>query len=202
MTQLGYLLLFENIAFMLLVLAAAWWSRMALPSQMDDIIGFPLLLKGDWWGNIILMSPVLYIAGKHMLEWSGKEMLYSLIFWFIISYLLFQFGYRKGKYPDALAGAGELHVAGWVMMFYTATALTFIGLFYTSADVTSDEVAAIGMLLCLYLPLANHVVLHWFKKAGRFPRCPDAFAEENPPILILFFGEIVVVLATLGKLAW
>ena len=198
------LVLALSSAVVLVVIAGlADLNEMFFPRQMlwEHEVGFPLIAKGDWWGNLFLISPAIYIIGKYADGWSNTEIGIALVAGTVVSYWLFQFVYRRGKFADALAGAGEIYPAGWVTMLYSATIVVpIIGLFYLRTNATPQDVLAVGFLLALYVPLANHAVLGWLNSLYAYPWCPRIFAEEKTPLRIIVIGEVLVILATYAKL--
>ena len=188
-----------------LFLFGAWLSYldgMFLPSQMVKKypMGFPFIANGAMWGNLIFISLVLYVAGKYEREWSGIEMQVAFLVGVVASYLMFHFVYQQGKFPDALAGAKQMRLAGWVMVLYSGVAVTIIGLFYFYSHPTAADVVTVGVLLALYIVAANHVPLAWLNGWYHFPWCPDIFAEEKTPLLIMGGSGILLAGVTAIKL--
>lgn len=162
--------------------------------------GYPLVAKGDWWGNIFLITPVMYITGRYLEAWTRNEINIALLIGAIIAIYLYCFVYRNGEDPDACAGAGEIHPAGFLTMVYSTPVFAFIGLFYIRTDATPEEVEAVGMLLGAYLFVANHVVLAWFRSMFSLSWAPDPFKKGSNSLLILLAGEIAVATATVMKM--
>lgn len=201
----GLTLAVSSVCLMLGVMVLAYIDNMFLPSQMVEEcvdIGFPLIAKGDWWGNLFLLSGVLYIIGTYSKQWGLPELILSLTVGASISLLLFYGVYLNGKFPDALAGGGKISPAGWVVMVYTTLVLASFILFYFYSDPTIPHVVLVWILVALYLPIANHAVLGWLNAVYLYPWCPRIFAEESLPLYFIIGGEVLMVLVTLLKLTF
>lgn len=205
-SESGIIMAQLSVLFMVAVIILTWLDDMFLPSQMVSNrfhpVGFPAVANGAIWGNLVLMSTVLYFIGAYWTEWSVTEILVAVSLGQIVSFVLFWFVYAEGKFPDALAGGGlGISAAGWVMMIYSALVYAAIGLFFFRTSATTRDVLAVSGLLLLYIPPANHAVLGWFNSWFSFPWCPRLFAEEASPLRFIIGGEILVVAAAAVKLA-
>ncbi|MSU74622.1 hypothetical protein EXS57_02485 [Candidatus Kaiserbacteria bacterium] len=199
--ELGVKMALTSVFLMVAVFLLADWGNMLTPGRMRAQMGFPLAVKGDWWGNLFLLSPALYIMGKYAQSLGRGEVLIAVLAAFVASYVLFELVYRKGEYPDALAGAGVITPAGWVTVFYSTVVFAAISLFYLRAPATTADILIVSGLLMLYIPIANHVLLWLLDGWCFFPWCPPLFRkEEMSPLYFILLGEVAVMVATIIKL--
>ena len=199
----GTVMALLSVGLMVLVVVLATVDDMLLPSQMMQQykVGFPLIANGAIWGNLVILSAALYVIGAYSDQWSGKEILVILVLGMAISYALFHFVYLQGKFPDALAGGGRpISPAGWVTMLYSGAVIAAILLFYFRTNATYFDIVIVGILLAMYIPIANHLVLEWLNNLYYFVWCPDVFAEESTPLYFIIGGELLVVAGTVVKM--
>ncbi|MHB8710007.1 MAG: hypothetical protein ACYC6X_00405 [Minisyncoccota bacterium] len=193
---------FLSVFLMVIAAILAHVDNRWLPGQMmlqHSAKGIPGIANGAWWGNLFLMSPILFLIGFYAEQWSRQEVLATLIIGAVVGSYAFLRVYRFGLHDDAWAGAGEVHPAGVVAMVYTAGLLAAFILFYVCSNVERAHVLIIGVLLVLYLPLANHLVLDFLNGAQHFVWCPQIFKEEVRPMIIMRGGLIFATVITTGK---
>lgn len=200
--QSNTLLALFSAGIMLLVMAISWASGTLLPSQrvMKDAndVWFPVIANGATLGNLVIMSFVMYFIGAYLEQWRGKDIVLALLLGILVSYMLWHFVYQNGKYPDGLAK--PLSLAGEILMVYGGATFAVIGLFYFCSKPTSFDIILVGILLALYIPIANHAVLGWLNNAYYFVWCPDIFVKESSPLQFIIWGEVAVFVATVLKL--
>lgn len=193
-----------SVCLVLVAAFLAYLDGMLLPSHMMErrryTLGFPFVANGAVWGNLILLSPALYIIGKYESGWSDGAMSLAFSVGMGASWAMFQFVYLQGKFPDSLAGRGRVSPAGFVMLLYSGAVVAAIGLFYLFSHPTPEDVIRVGILLALYIIVANHVPLDFLNKQYFFPWCPDIFAEEKTPLLIIIGSGALLATATAFKL--
>ncbi len=162
---------------------------------------FSFIANGAMWGNLVLISLALSIIGKYRNEWSDGRLFLALVVGIYVSYALFDFVYLQGKFPDALAGGGRpISLAGWIIVLYFGAVLAAIDLFYFYSKPTTADVIAVGVLLALYIVVANHVVLNYLDSIYYFPWCPRIFVEESTPLRIIIGSGALLTAATAIKL--
>ncbi len=188
------------------------FSNVQMMRKYPDTYSFSFIANGAMWGNFFFVSAVLYIVGKYTTEWSVVAILVALLVGEIASYGMFRFVYVLGKYPDALVGdplAGAsrpLPLAGKVIVVYFGAVLAALLLFYLDSKPAGSDVILVGILLAVYLVLANHVGLYFLDKRFHFPWCPQIFVEESReesrPLMILFGSGALLSAVTAFKLLW
>ncbi len=193
----------SSVLFMAVAALLAYANNRWFPGQMmlhHSAKGIPGFANGAWWGNLFLMSPILFLIGFCAEQWSWQKVGATLIIGIIVSLYAFLQVYRFGLHDDAWAGAGEIHPAGAVVMVYTAGLLAAFILFYVCSSTERAHVLIIGVLLVLYLPLANHLVLNFLNWVQHFIWCPQIFKEEVRPMIIMRGGLIFATVITTAKL--
>lgn len=184
----------------------AYQDEMLFPGQMAAKgypIGFPLIANGGVWGDLLFVTPALFIIGKYTEKWSFLEMVGAFAISMAVSYAMHHFVYLKGTLPDALAGGGRpISPAGWVHVMYFATALTLIVLFYVANRAMTSDIVVIGVLLFLHIIVANHVPFHFINQHYNFTWCHDIYANEANPLQIIFWAGSLLGIVTLAKLSW
>ena len=203
--EIGLIMALSSVAIVLAAAVLAYFNGTLLPKQMMMMypsgFSFSFIANGAMWGNLVLISLVLFVIGKYADEWSGKEIVAALVLGIVVSYALFHFVYLNGKFPDSLAGGGRpISPAGWLMMAYGGVVIAIIILFYFHSNATQMDITVIGILLILYILVANHVVLSWLDSLYSFPWCPAIFTEESTPLWFIIGGDILVAVATAVKL--
>ena len=192
-----------SVSLMLFATALAYIDKRLLPSQMMKyraIRGFPALSNGALWGNIFLMPWVFYLAGDYRGQWTLGERETSLFIGAIVTFYMFKVVYKNGRFDDAWAGAGEIHLAGGAAMVYGTLLIMTLILFYVFSNAKRADIWIVGVLLLLYVPLANHWVLNTLNEWRGFIWCPSVFAEEERPMKILVRAEAGVIVITAAKL--
>ena len=200
---MGFVLALISVALVLVGAGFAYMDRMFLPSQMVERYprGFPFIANGAMWGNLVLISLVLFVMGKYEGKWGGTETMLAFSVGMVISFAMFYFIYSRGKFPDSLAGGCRpISLAGWTQVFYFGWVLAAIFLFYFCSHATTKDVVRVGVLLAVYIIVANHVPLHYVRKWSYMPWCPRIFPGESSPLRIIICGEILVTVATIIKL--
>lgn len=195
----------SSVCLMLLATLLVYIDNRLLPGQMTAHHaekGFPGIANGALPGNIVLLSAVLYIVGSYWGQWSRESREIALFIGTALSLCAFLFVYRRGLHDDAWAGAGEIHPAGVVAVIYTAGVIAALILFYAFSSVESADVWTVGVLLILYLPLANHVVLNFINERRHFAWCPRIFEEETRPMDTFVNGAVFVTVMTAMKLTF
>lgn len=181
-----------------LAMAIAWYlassDELATPMQLmlSHEKGFPLIAKGDWWGNLFAMSPVLYIVGQYTHDWEANAIAAMLVF-SVISSVVMHSLYYNGVYPDAIAGKKRMGRAAWIYVPYFAATVFALGMFYLESQASTADTLIVGILLSAYIALANHAGLHLLNKKFHFPWCPDLFTEDEPATAVRLFGGLVLV---------
>ena len=143
-------------------------------------------------------------------------MLFALTLGMIVGIAMYYFIYLQGKFPDSLTGEGSLlregfqsgganrldrlSPAGVLQVVYFGLAIAVIFMFYFCSKPTTEDILAVGVALALYSIVANHVPLALINRSMRFPWCPDIFAEESSPALIVGASLVAVIIATAVKL--
>lgn len=201
----GFFMALTSVCLMILAVVLTNNDEMLWPWQFTKHynVGFPLVANGAIWANLVLLSIALYFIGAYWGQWNNKEIWIALVIGLAVSYALFHFVYLKGKFPDALAGGGRpISPAGWVVVLYSGIVYAAILLFYFRSSAEWTDVVWVGVLLALYIPVANHAVLGFLNSWYSWPWCPRIFAEEASPLRFIIGGEALVVVATGVKLAW
>lgn len=189
----------SSVCFMLIVVVLAWFDAMLLPSQqLASKVWLPVVSNGSIWANMVLISIALYVIGTYTDQWSNREIVLALVLGIVVSWALWCFIYQNGKYMDGLAQPYSL--AGRLTMIYGGAVIAAIVLFYFRTSATYFDIMVVGVLLALYIPIANHVVLDWLNSRLYFMWCPDIFVEEASPLRFIIGGEILVFAATVVKL--
>ena len=200
--SIGLILALSSVCLVLVEGSLTYLDEMFLPSQMMKKypVGFPFIANGGMWGDLFLVTPVLYIIGKYHAEW-GVWLWPALIFGVIASYAMHYFVYLHGALPDSLAGGGRpISPAGWVHVAYFGGAIALIGLFYFCSRPTNGDVTWIGILLALHIIVANHVPFYYISKHYRFPWCTTIFGSESRPLWILGIAIVMLMVVTAAKL--
>ena len=175
---------------------------MFLPNQMTTRypVGFPFIANGGMWGDLIIVSMVLYIIGGYVDRWSFQWVLAALLIGMAVSWAMHDLVYLKGRFPDSLAGGGrELSSAGMLHVLYFGTVLAAILLFFFNKAEFGD-VLAVSILLSLHIMVANHIPLKFVQDAYHFSWCPNVLDEESSSWRILLSAEAVLGVATALKL--
>lgn len=182
---------------MILVIVLMILDRKFLPSQMGKV-GLPGIANGSIWANLVLISMVLYVIGPYTEFWSKANIVDALIAGMLVSWYLYFRVYQRGKYDDGLAH--PLSLAG--VLFFTCGGAMYaaIALFYLRSSADWNDILEIGVLLLLYVPIANHAVLYLFDDLRTSLRCPDFFREESSPKQFIIWGEVFLVALTAAKL--
>lgn len=171
-----------------------------LPSQMGKI-ALPGIGNGSLWANLVLMSATLYLIGPYTEHWTAQDVAVGLILGMVVSWLLFFFVYQNGKYDDGLSH--PLSLAGVLFFIYGGAVYAAIGLFYLRSNVEWRDVVLVGVLLALYIPIANHAMLGWVNSWGYFEwssQYPRIFDEESSPTYFIGGGMTLMALLTGAKL--
>ncbi|MHB8860456.1 MAG: hypothetical protein ACYC48_01835 [Minisyncoccota bacterium] len=199
-----FIMALSSVGVVLVAALLAYLGGTLMPGQMMRKypgFSFSFMANGAMWGNLILISLAMYVIGKYKGEWSDGAVSLTLVMGIIVSYALFRFVYLKGKFPDALAGGGRpISLAGWVIIFYLGAVLAATVLFYFCSRPTTDDVIVVGILLALYIVVANHVVLNFLNNRYHFPWCPRIFEEESTPLRIMIGSGALLTVATAIKL--
>lgn len=201
----GLIMALSGAGMMLLSMLLAYLNNRLLPRQMmyyHAAKGFPALANGALWGNLVLIPFIFYIIGPYWSRGNPEVARSAIILGTVLSLYAFLFVYRNGRHDDAWAGAGEIHPAGIVAMFYTAGLFASFILFYIYSRADRSDIWAIETLLALYLPLANHLVLDELNARYAYVWCPQIFAEERRPFIIFIAGEVLAVILTALKLVF
>ena len=199
----GLVLGFLSICVVFIEAILTYADGMFLPSQMVRRypVGFPFIANGGMWGDLLLLSPALCLIGRYAADWSGWEIVLALTVGMVVSFLMHDLVYLRGKFPDSLAGGGRpISKAGWVHVFYFGAALAAIILFYFYSHAAPVDVIIIGILLFLHIVIANHVPLQALNSHLYFPWCSDIFAEETNPLWILTIASALLAAVTVFKL--
>ena len=190
----------SSICLMIIVFALAWFDGMLFPSQMlkQYSVGFPAIANGSIWGNMVIMTVIIYIVGNYINQWNGTDMAMALIAGLAVMWVLFEIVYPRGRFPDALVGGGKpISPAGIVMMLYGTVVLAFLLLFYFRTSPMPFDAVVVGALLLAYIIAANHLPLALLNNTYYFVWCPDVFTEESSSRNFIV-GEMLLV----GILTW
>ena len=193
----------SSVGLMLLTFVLAHFDHRLLPEQMMDYHakkGYPAVSNGSLWGNLFLMPFVVYVIWSYSAQWTAPEIKAAAWAGLALASCAFVFGYRTGKFDDALAGAGLMHPAGVVAMLYTAGLIATFILFCFFTKAESKDVWIVGVLLLAYIPIANHLVLNLLNEHLHFSWCPQIFKEEGRPMKILIRGELIAAAVIAVKL--
>lgn len=193
----------SSVVLMALASILAYVDNRLFPGQMmvhHATRGYPGVANGSLYVNILVMSFVMYCMGLYWHQWTGGYKAVAIVVGMGFAIYAFMQIYRTGLHDDAWAGAGEMHPAGMVAMFYTGIVLAVSILFYVFSSVDRNHVWVIGALLLIYVPVANHLPLNALNEAYQFIWCPRIFAEEARPWKIFVGGEIGVGVLTGAKL--
>ena len=196
----GSLMALWSVVTMSAVIFLMWLSGTFLPAQMGRV-SLPGIANGSIIANLVLMSAVLYFIGQYSDQWSKTDITMWQYVGMLVSWLLYWYVYRHGKYDDGLTH--PLSLAGIIFLIYGGAMYTAIGLFYFRTTATLTDIAIVGALLLLYVPVANHAVLGWLNSWSYFnwtSWCPRLFAEESSPAYFILGGDLLVVIATVLKL--
>lgn len=199
--EIGTVLAVVNVVSLLCIAGLAYMDGMLLPSQMVKRypLGFPLVANGSFWANLVIMTMILYRIGSH-LSWTGKQGLISILLGIPVSFLLHRM-YLKGKFPDALAGAGRISPAGIVHALYTGVVIVpALVVFYVFNRTSNEYAIDMGVLLSLWVLIANHLPLHFMRKTAQWPWCPEIFKEERRPLLLQTAGIFLIIAVTVFRL--
>jgi hypothetical protein len=204
----GLIMALSSVCLILVAAFRAYLDGALLPKQMSKKypgFSFSFFANGAMWGNLILLSLALLTIGNYADEWSSGSIALSLGIGMLVSLGTFHFVYLWGEYPDSLVGAPEknrcISPAGWVIVFYSNVVLAALILFYYYSSPTAGDAVWVGVLLALYIPVANHVPLAFLNSRYFFPWCPpDILEGESAPVRFIIGGEILVIAATVVKL--
>ncbi len=202
--SIGLMLALSSVLLVLVEAGLTYLDGMFLPSQMvlRYPIGFPFIANGGMWGDLLFVTPAVYIIGKYHEQW-GVWLLPALIIGVAASYAMHHFVYLKGALPDSLAGGGRpISPAGWIHVAYFGIGLALIGLFYFCGTATTNDVIWVGILLALHIIVANHVPFYYIAKHYNFAWCTTIFDTEAAPLRILVTAMILLGVATTFKIFW
>lgn len=197
--ETGTIMAYMSIVSMLAVVFLALFDGRLLPSQQPGKKWIPVIANGAIWGNLIIMSGVLYFIGRYTDQFSKTEITFWLIVGMAISWLSYFLVYQHGKYYKDDGLSHPLSIAGVVFFLYGGAVYGAIFMFYVCSHPAFEDVILVSVLLALYIPIANHVLLY-FMDPFFFPWCPDIFAEESSPMRSIIGGEIVIAVATIIKI--
>ena len=102
------ILMSMSICMILVAGLVALKSGTLTPKQMMEKypgkFSFSFIANGAMGANLVLMSATLYVIGDYRKQWSDLDIGVALLLGLAVSFLLFEFVYRYGKFPDSLAG--------------------------------------------------------------------------------------------------
>lgn len=189
-----------SIFSMVAVIGLMLWSGTFLPSQMGKV-GLPGIGNLAILGNLVLMSLLLYVLGPSTEQWTKMDLTVWNYIGQFISWTLFFYMYQHGKYDDGLTH--PLSLAGIIFIIYGGMLYAAFGLFYVRTTAEANDIWKVGILLALYIPIANHAVLelvnswNFFSWSDKYPRI---FIEEPRAWYVIIGGEVLVVTLTAAKL--
>ncbi|MES2203313.1 MAG: hypothetical protein V4474_03275 [Patescibacteria group bacterium] len=206
MTKVGI----EAGALVIIGVAVMVWlannAGMLWPSQMlarPDLWGkqwFSMTMKGDTYGNAALLPWVfLLVISFCGDQWRFSDVLVALVVGVVTALWMMKNIYIPGKLHDAAAGAGQIHSAGFIMTMILAATIALL-LLYLLSGVPWYVVLAVGALLAIYIPLANHLPLVWLKDIYHWSYCPDVFREESKPMITIIISEFAILMIVVTKL--
>lgn len=193
----------SGVVLMALASILAYADNRLFPGQMmihHAAKGYPGVANGSLYMNALVMPFVMYHMGLYWHQWTGGYKAVAVVVGMGFAIFAFVKIYRMGLRDDAWAGAGEVHPAGMVAMFYAGIVLAVSILFYVFSSVDRTHVWIIGALLLVYVPVANHLPLNALNEAYQFVWCPRVFTVEARPWKIFIGGEAVVVALSGAKL--
>lgn len=194
------------IALMVAGLLLGYIDHRLLPKQIPDYPNltdwFPGIYNLTWFANLCILPFGFYVMQTYdeWPLWPDKSVAFCVSA--AVTILMFWFVYRRGPLKDMFVGHGSIRPAGVLLMIYSTFFLTTFLLWLFRSSVEATDVAIVWIVIALYLPVVNHMVIHVLNNFFYFDGCPQVFTDETRPRILLRNGEIGVAMVMALKLIW